>query len=524
MVLFLLLCATIQAPTGPHLPARTTPEAHSANLHVQKLIAEESFDQAVFALSRWPGESFGYETVNAAGSEFNERIEGVATDAAEIWSKATKGRVRISPQNAIVRLEFVRQASPNDLLPKWVEGRVVTRVPLFVGDPPRPTPRRSLVVAAAKAFGYAMGHAHVQRHGWLMGVDEYIETGDAFGPSPMEIETIHAILDARKRLADAIEKQEKITPAIPKLVIEPTQIDLGIVDEGAQPRADIVLRNDGNAPIEFAIDATCRCLFLQALEPLPPGEVRVVRPGVDTAGLMGRMSKEFLIHSSDPANPTQALILHFESVPEYRVVPDAMVRLPLADDGATSFDVIVYSFPGKPLRVVSAKCNLPSARADISPFVGEVVDPAFSKVPVRRTGYKIRVTFDPQFPSGSNFANLYIETDSLTRPNYNLVFQTHKGIAAAPSSVYFGGIPANEPASRIFRISHPFTRFKVVSTAAEGAKFDVTAEADDSEGFGYKVTVTYNGGTNGPIVGKVIIKTDHPKHPEVTVPITGYTR
>lgn len=524
MVFSLIVCAVFQAPVGPHLPARTTPEIHSINVEVQRLISSGSFEEAKHKLGLWPGESFGYEVRNSAGSEFAERIDGIAKEAAEVWEKATSGRVKIGVGEVMVRLEFVKQAMPHELIPKWFEGKVVAKIPLHVGDPLRPTPRRSLVTAAAKAFGFALGHAHVQRHGWLMGVDDYVEASGTLGPSQMELDSIQEILDARKRLEEAIGRKEKITPAIPKLIIEPTQIDLGIVEEGAKPRADVVFRNSGNAPLEFAVDSTCRCLFLHALEPLAPGEIRVVRPGVDTTGLMGKMSKEFLIHSSDPSNPTQSLVLHFESVPEYRVVPEAMVRLPLADEGPTTFEVIVYSFPGKPLRVLAANPSLPNAKVEIVPFVGEVTDPAFSKEPIRRTGYKIRVTFESQFPSGSTFTNLNIETDSSTRPNYNLVFQTHKGIAAAPSSVYFGGIAANESVSRTFRVSHPFVRFNVLSASADGGNFQVTAERDDSEGFGHRITVTYNGGSNGPIVGRVIIRTDHPKYPEVIVPITGYTR
>ncbi len=524
-VLLLTLTLAVQQAVGPHLPARTEPQIHALNAEIQSQLASGQFTEAREVMARWPGATFTYEVAYERGGELPPSAQGAGEEAASVWSEATNGRVKITEgSKAAVRIEFIDRALPGDPPPGWNESQVVARVPLSFGEPPRPMPRRSVVVAVAKAFGVAMGHAPLSRHGWLMGIDDRIDMVAPIGPTPTELATIGRLLDVRDELEKAVDGRIRLTPGMPKLVIEPSDVNLGIVDEGAKPRATIVLRNDGNAPIEFAVDASCRCLFLQSIAPLGPGEVRVIEPGADTSGFMGKHAKEFLIHSSDPAKPTQSIVLRFESVPEYRVVPDALQRIHLPDDGPGAFEIIVYSFPGKPLNVISATANLPAVTTQVTPFTGEVVDPAFSKEPERRTGYKVRIAFDPSFPSGTAFVNLTITTDSHRRPSHSIVLQTHKGIAAAPSSVYFGGIAGDEKTQRSIRISHPTARFKILEATTEGGPFSISTQADDSDGFGYRVTVTYNGGAKGPLVGRVILRTDHPKYPEIAVPIAGHTR
>lgn len=524
-MLSILLLLSVQLPVGPHLPARTMPEIHAINIRVQELLKESKFDEAAEALKSWPGPTIRYRVIDSTGSGLGQNAIGADKEAANVWKESTENRVsfEVSEDEQVI-LEFIRTAPPGDNLPKWVDGKLHAKIALSYGEPRREMPRRSVIMAIAKAFGMAIGHAPMQRHGFIMGVDDRLEMVGHVGPTSVELDNVMQLLEARERLELAIKAKTQLTPAKPKLVMTPTDVNFGIIDEGDKPRAQIILKNEGNAPLEFAVDASCRCLYLQRIEPLAPGETRVVEPGVDSTGFMGRHAKEIYIHSSDPVEPTQSIALRFESVPEYRVVPDAIQRIALADDGPTTFEIIVYSFPGRAVRVMSVRANLPEAKTEILPFNGDVVDQAFSKDPIRRTGYKIKVTFLPEFRSGSGFLNLAIETDSHSRPLHHITLQTQKGIAASPPSAYFGGIQSDEKASRSFRVSHPTERFKIVDCSLEGGPFTIETTPDDSDGFGYRVTVTYNGGHKGPISGLITIKTDHPKYKEITVPLTGHTR
>lgn len=523
MSMIALLVFALTAPSlGPLLPPRCTPELYALNLKVQRLIEDGRFDEAGQALDAWP-----YGTVHyTLGPGLPDHAEGVAQEAARIWSDATGGRLRFEPgPDPLIRIEFEERPTVLMLEPEWRQGVVFARIPVRRYGAEPIASRDSMIAGIARGFGMAAGLAPTRSRGSLMGIylDEP-ELGKSPAPTSTEREMIHRISEARETLERAIRDREPFTAAVPRLSLEPKSSDAGTVKSGQVPRYRFTLRNTGNAVLELQTQLTCRCIFLDRIEPIPPGESVVITPALDTLHLVGRLDKRIIFHSNDPRAPAQELLMRVTAVPEYRVVPDALERVALADEGETAIDFYMYATPGGLLRVHDAVPNAKHVTAEVSAWNGEIFDPLFDEKPVRRTGFRVRVTFSPQFKTGLNWVTVRVLTDSRLAPSHDVTFQAQKGIVAQPKSVYFGGVDAGDTAVRTVTVSHPSREFKILSAEADGGPFRATWEPSGAEGRAYLLRVEYLGGPPGRLSGKVVLKTDHPLYPTLTVRIGGAAR
>ncbi|MCW5946225.1 MAG: DUF1573 domain-containing protein [Fimbriimonadales bacterium] len=520
----LLLLVALQLPVGPHLPARVESEIHRLNSEAQVALSEGRFEDARTILSHWPGGAIEYEIVRSEDT-VPSIVEEAARDAADVFSTATEGKLRfLEGPNPRIRIEIIKSALPGDQPPKWSEGKVLARIPLSYGNPTKEMPRRAIVTAIARAFGVALGHTPTQEHRTVMGVDDRAETSAPVTLSDDELKIIRHLLDARSQLVAAAESGKRIVPAKPLLSLSPTDINLGTVDEGDKPTASVVIRNEGNAPLEIDWEISCRCLMVPTKEPLMPGESRAVPLGIDTKGFQGSFWKEVSLYTNDWENLKNQIVLRVESLPYYRVIPDGITKINLKDEGETVYEFIVYTFIDRGLKILSTNPSMNGLTAEIETFDGEVFDPIFSKSPTRRNGYRVLVRFSSDFPSGTVQCNVLLSTNLAARPTYSILIQASKGLTASPQSVYFGGVPANTESVRSFRVTHPTDAFKILEMKAEGGPFEVFAAEDNSSGFGYRVNVQFKGGAPGPLSGKVVIRTDHPKYKEIVVPISGMAR
>jgi hypothetical protein len=123
------------------------------------------------------------------------------------------------------------------------------------------------------------------------------------------------------------------TGALPRLVVEPAELDFGRVPVQGQRERRVLIANEGTGPLEISQGATtCEAtLSDRPGETLPPGERRalVVRwsPSSATEG-----EDQFLeIRSNDPAHPKFKLKLKGRAAVPLAIVPNSIWELPAVE-------------------------------------------------------------------------------------------------------------------------------------------------------------------------------------------------
>lgn len=518
----MLLCAlpfvVSLVELGPVLPPRCSPEINSINRQVQQYLEKGDFDKAQIALNKWPIGEIHFEVVGEMIPNAKEAIN----DAIKAWSEVTGGKVKfVTGKNPLIRFEFVSGTGIDSPLPQWKGGVLHAPILKTIGDDKVPTKRRAIAAVMARAFGVSIGLTPVNKRGSVMGPEEHID-GIPLVFSTGERQTILKLFEVREKLEKFVKEKTRITASIPKVRIDPMVSDVGTVNSGDKPRYPLQVFNEGSGTLLIETETTCRCLnLIPSFSVSEKSDVRI-EPGLDTTGFMGPLDKVIYFHTNDPDNLTVKVHLRATAVPEFRVLPDNAFQVGLLEGKPTEVDIILYATPGNPIRVLDARTNRDNVKAVVNSFHGEVFDPVFDDAPKKRLGYKITLTFPPDFKEGMEYVRVLLITDSQKTPQFPVMVQVLKGIVVHPKSVFFSAVDVKGGASRVVTISHPTEPFKILSAKSNNPQFEVqTAPIQGKNNTSYAVTVKYLGGTEGELLGVVTIETDLEDYPVITIPING---
>lgn len=517
MLTTLIAIGIFAPPIGPTLPPRCTAEILSINHSVQVAISKGEFVEAQKLLNKWPLKEIGY----SIEGEAPEGAADAESMAVKLWLDESGGLIHfVRSETPRVRLKFVDSGITN-APPSTLENGVWTaEVPLFISNAKRKNSTRGISMAIAKAMGNSIGLASNDRPSYVMGYDDFTQLSQPIDMKAAERKVLARILSTRKTLEEAIEQKQILIPAEPKMEILPKEFDAGNVKSGDLKKNWFAVKNDGNATLEFETHATCSCVVLGEMREVAPGKVLALEIGIDTRTMLGTVEKIVNFYSNAHENTVQEITLRAKAFPEFRIVPDEAQRVVLDEAKPTVKEFYFYNMPLYPILITGASTNRPDVKVELVPYVGNIFDPAFDKVPTRRVGTLIRLTFPTTHPAGQDWTRLTVETDSLRLPKVEISIQTLKGMTVQPASVYFGGVTPGEPALRSVSISHPATPFKILSMKVEGP---FTAEYAPwvNNPLGYKINVTYVGKEKGLLKGVLEIRTDHPRYPVVKIPISG---
>lgn len=517
-MLFALFANVVTVATvGPTLPPRCTEEILALNHSVQVAISNGAFDKAKQLLANWSVGDIGY----SIEGEIPEGAEDADEIAASIWSEATAGEINFVPNGKLrLKIRFVESGITNSPPAKLENGVWIADVPRFISNANRKNSKRGISMAIAKAMGTSIGFAPNDRPGYVMGYDDFSQISQPIELKAMEKKVLQRIMLARKTLEIAINGKQLLSPAEPKMVILPTEFDAGNVKSGDVKTSWFAIKNDGNATLEFETHSTCSCVVIGEMREVAPGKVLALEIGINTITLLGAIEKIVTFYSNAHEHSVQDVTLRAKAYPEYRIVPDEAQTVILEEDKPTTKEFYFYNMPLYPILVNSASTNKPGVKVEVLPYVGNIFDPAFDKIPTRRVGTLIRLTFPTTHQSGQDWTRLTVETDSLRLPKVEISIQTLKGISVQPVSAYFGGVTAGEPTFRSVTISHPTTPFKILSMKVDGP-FSAEASSLGSTGRGYKIKISYSGKDAGLLKGSIEIRTDNQRHPKITIPISG---
>jgi len=161
-----------------------------------------------------------------------------------------------------------------------------------------------------------------------------------------------------------------ICSAQPKISVDQTNIDLGMIYNGATKKARVVISNIGKDTLRI-VGVTTSCGCTTAKRPkdfLKPGESDVVEVEFNSTGFRGQIEKHIEILSNDPKTPRVGLTLNVNVIEELQPVGSASVvwfgTVPI---GKTVEQVIgLKNVSGKVITLVGFKSSSPDLSANIS--------------------------------------------------------------------------------------------------------------------------------------------------------------
>lgn len=322
-----------------------------------------------------------------------------------------------------------------------------------------------------------------------------------------------------KQLREFITKKTKIQAAFPEAFIAEKTVELGRFTQGEPKDFQIEIVNRGDAPLNYGIKPDCSCFLLSYSGQVAPRSVDVVTARMNSKDFQGGQLKGLYIYTNDAASPVTRVNVTADIIPAYRLVNiEKKEEFSITPNGLkTSF--LIYGGGKLPFEPRKASIEGSSAIADITPWEGEVEDPLLFPGKQRVSGYKVDILVAPNIPNGKNLLALLIRTDSEEWPVIGANFFVQKGIAITPGSIFFGDVTQKTVQATV-QLAGLNSDFQITRVETQpGFRAEFAKITDKIVRLIVEFTPEKNKGT---IVSTVIVHTNDPENPKVSIPIQAY--
>lgn len=198
------------------------------------------------------------------------------------------------------------------------------------------------------------------------------------------------------------------SPSQPKIMVDKSKIDFGVIYNGATKKARVVVKNIGRDSLRI-LGVTTSCGCTTARQPkavLKTGESDVVEVEFNSTGFRGKIEKHVNIQTNDPASPTTYVTLVGDVIEELQPINNASVlwlgSVPVGKEIEQS--VAFKNVSGKVITFTGFK----SSSSDVSVTFGKR-----TVLPADTVRLSIKIT--PRKPDYINEL-LLLETDSNRQP------------------------------------------------------------------------------------------------------------
>lgn len=339
-------------------------------------------------------------------------------------------------------------------------------------------------------------------------------------------------------LLPSVPEPETVVPSKPagpppKLeLVEAKSYQFGTIPVGGKRTHAWSFRNVGEGPLDIWLeDTTCSCTVASLKAAKGQEKTITIAPGqsspleVSWEGRhAGRFHQAATIGTNDPDNPSVVLTLIGTVLDPLEIRPSDSVSFPDGTpDQSRSAWVRILSNDRpdvKLLRVSTSKPGLIVAEA--KPMSPEELAKEKGK-----SGYDLSIEVRPGMPPGRFLEEVSIESDHPARPalKIHLSGNTVGPITLTPARVVMPSVPratgASVSLSLVVRGEQP-VRFEIASKP-EILKVEITPETGPDASGRFRMTVTVPPGLPvGAIDRPILLKTNHPRLPEIRVPVSIY--
>ena len=299
----------------------------------------------------------------------------------------------------------------------------------------------------------------------------------------------------------------------PRAVFSQTIVDFGTAVQGAKLVHEFILRNEGAVALRIrGLQATAFLVPDRISAYIAPGSQVVLRVRLDTTTLSGHFEGVVRVSLDDPALAEAQLTVVGRVVPPIEVAP------------APAFFVAAQRGERKEVAVEIVN-------HEPEPLAIEAVEHSSQRFTTRLDSleagrrYRLSVVLDPEGPAGKDKDVLRIRTSRLASPVLTIPVYTF------PDAVDLGALRLSDIEAKPDLLLRTAQTLMIYQSG--GANFRVTLSSDLPElaltsergrqGDRYQVTVTLirEKLRPGAIKGSIVIATNDPQFPTVTVPVSA---
>ncbi len=200
--------------------------------------------------------------------------------------------------------------------------------------------------------------------------------------------------------------------ALPRLEVEPTQFDLGRMEQEQVRHLTVTLRNTGQAPLRIEdVETSCGCTAAKPdRDELQPGESTRLQITFNSKKFDGPQLKEVTIRTNDPHNPAQKVEIRVDVHAPLHIRPRPQMGFNRVGRGETPENTVVISTDDVPeLEITPEKY-----RRDLFDVT---ISPASAQTPAAR---EVTVTLRPDAPIGMFRELITLRTNVPDAPTVDL--------------------------------------------------------------------------------------------------------
>jgi Protein of unknown function (DUF1573) len=343
-----------------------------------------------------------------------------------------------------------------------------------------------------------------------------------FFPSGFSLTTV-CMLTTSAAFAASVQAAQPPASETPRAIVESASHDFGRAEQGARLVHQFTIRNTGTSPLTVTRLALSAPGMTAKVKPtILPGQEETLTVEWDTAGAKGTVEGKAVLDVNDPASPQLAFFLT-------AVVKEAVEFLPYQ----AVFTSVFQGEPGRrSVRVVNNR-ELPLAITRLEQQ-GEHFQSSIKQVESGRV-YELEVTVPETVPPGRYSEAVFLYADNPKLPRYmvpvNIIVKADLSVNA--DVVDFGRVSLTELARN--PSSFDLLRETLIVRKRAG-KFSIKAVTSDigcvniqrspdantsSDAFRIDVALEKDGLRPGLIDGRIRIRTDDERFPELVVSVRG---
>ena len=310
----------------------------------------------------------------------------------------------------------------------------------------------------------------------------------------------------------------------PKAVFTETRFSFGTVRQGTAITREFVLRNAGAAAVRIlGVRATAPLLLGRMSAQIAPGTEAKLRVQLDTSKLSGPFEGEILISLNDPELPEAVLQVEGRINPPIELSPRPVFFVAGQRGRPKQAAIEIINHEPEPLRIESVEHPRERFTTKL-----ETIEEG------RR--YRLSLMLNPAGPGGKQTETILVKTSSRTRPLLSIAANTYlrERVYTFPDAVDLGALRLEDLKAHPDLLQRTAQTLMVYQSG--GADFQVKLRTDlpvldlkserGPKGDRYQSTVTLIGEKlqAGPIEGSIVIETNDPDFPNLTVPVRGEIR
>jgi len=304
----------------------------------------------------------------------------------------------------------------------------------------------------------------------------------------------------------------------PAIVLEPAEVDFGIVLQETTHRTEVLVRNQGTELLEIrGIDSDCGCTVAQLADStLEPGEAVPLAVTLSTRHFAGNIAKHILLETNDPGAPKAKVTLTAFVREMVRVTPTALDFGVRARGETAAETVVIRSLSSDTLQVLDIVVPEETLTAQTS-----------SSAEGDSLIHRVTFTLRRDAPVGAFRETAVVRTSHRLAKSLKIEVagQIVSFFRTDPPEISLGQVRQGQTRSRSLMLrGEGAAGHRVTGASSSAPGLTVTIETIEEQRV-YEIIVGIPADMpDGRIDATLRVTTDDPAQPEILVPVRGTVR